>query len=172
MQNKIKPITTSELLDFFPEVELPIVFSDETLAIFNKENRPLPNLIIQTVFEDFEGPLDEFTEYIPCATVNITDEYVAIVYWKGGLLKYEFILVTIDAKAKTPTLISRKVIASTMADDKTIKKSVSSIDADMIIHIIAGQNEVNNEYTADISKTFSMEIQSTGDIMFSFVDEL
>lgn len=171
MDKKIRPITTSELLQFFPEVELPVIFSDETLMVFNQENKPLPNQIVHTVIAEWEGILDEYTEYIPCCLVHSTDEYHSIVYWKGGLLKYEFVLVTIDVKSHTPKLISRKVIASTISENNLIKKSVASIDVDMIVHIMAGVNDANaTDYSADQSKAFTMEIQSTGDIMFSFVD--
>lgn len=170
MTKKTKPVSTEELLSHFPEVDLPIVFSDETLNVFSKENPPLPNHIVQTLFADWEGPFDEFTEVVPCAQVDSNDDYHAIVYWMGGLMKYEFILLTIDAKAATPTLISRKAIASTITEGEAIKKSVASIDSDMIIHIIAGANMVNEDYNADQSQAFTMEIQSTGDIMFSFVE--
>lgn len=170
MIKKSKPVSTTELLQFFPEVELPVVFSDETLSVFSNENDPLPNHILQTVITEIEGDIDEYTEYIPCAKIDTTDDYIAVVYWKGGLLKYEFVLITLDARSAIPALISRKVIASTISDNEVIKKSVASIDSDMIVHIIAGENLIDSEYSADHSQAFTMEIQSTGDILFSFVE--
>ncbi len=171
MQDKTKPVTVSELLQFFPEVELPVVFTDETLNVFSQENPPIPNTIIQTVIAQWEGELDEFTEIIPCVLVDSNEDYHAIVYWKGGLLKYEFILLTINAREETPTMISRKIIGSTVTENEIIKKSVASIDPDMIIHIIAGAGSSQGEYSADQSQAFTMEIQTTGDILFSFGDD-
>ena len=171
MQDKTKPVSVSELLQFFPDVELPVVFTDETLNVFSQENPPIPNTIIQTVIAEWEGELDEFTEVIPCVLVDSNEDYHAIAYWKGGLLKYEYILVTIDAREETPTLISRKVIGSTITENEIIKKSVASIDPDMIIHIIAGAGSAKGEYSADQSQAFTMEIQTTGDILFSFGDD-
>lgn len=170
MPNKTKPVTTSELLQFFPDVELPVVFTDETLNVFSQENPPIPNTIIQTVIAEWEGELDEYTEVIPCVRVDSNEDYHAFVYWKGGLLQYEFILVTIDAKSDTPKMISRKVIGSTVTENEIIKKSVASIDPDYIIHIIAGAGSAYGEYSADQSQAFTMEIQTTGDILFSFAD--
>lgn len=170
MQNKTKPVATSELLQFFPEVELPVVFTDETLNVFSKENSPIPNTIIQTIISEWEGTLDDYTEIVPCVLVDSNEDYHAVVYWKGGLLKYEFILVTLDAKAESPTLISRKVIGSTITEKGLIKKSVASIDPDLIIHIIAGAGTAEGTYSADQSQAFTMEIQTTGDILFSFGD--
>ena len=86
MQDKTKPVTVSELLQFFPEVELPVVFTDETLNVFSNENPPIPNTILQTVITEWEGELDEFTEVVPCVLVDSNEDYHAIVYWKGGLL--------------------------------------------------------------------------------------
>jgi len=171
MKDKTKPVTASELLQFFPEVELPVVFTDETLNVFSQENPPIPNTIIQTVIAEWEGELDDYTEVVPCVLIDSNEDYHAFVYWKGGLLKYEFILVTIDARAELPTLISRKVIGSTITEGELIKKSVASIDPDFIIHIIAGAGSAHGEYSADQSQAFTMEIQTTGDILFSFTDE-
>jgi len=171
MQDNTKPVTVSELLQFFPEVDLPVVFTDETLNIFSCENPPIPNTILQTVISEWEGELDEYTEIVPCVLVDSNEDYHALVYWKGGLLKYEFILLTIDARAETPTMISRKVIGSTVTENEIIKKSFASIDPDMIIHIIAGAGSAEGEYSADQSQAFTMEIQTTGDILFSFGDD-
>jgi len=98
MQDNTKPVTVSELLQFFPEVDLPVVFTDETLNVFSCENTPIPNTILQTVISKWEGELDEYTEIVPCVLIDSNEDYHALVYWKGGLLKYEFILLTIDAR--------------------------------------------------------------------------
>ena len=171
MQESTAAITTSEVLQFFPEVELPVLFSEETIQVFSKENPPFPNAMVQTLLVEWEGELDEYTEYVPCAHIDSNEDYHAMVYWKGGLLAYEYILVTIDARSEVAKLISRKVISSTVTEGEVIKKSVASIDSDFIIHVMAGANPLGSDYNAAQSQAFTMEIQTTGDIMFSFVNE-
>jgi len=73
-------------------------------------------------------------------------------------------LITLD---KSGNLINRKSIANTVIDDKIIKKSVASIEQDLIINIIAGQTYDGEEYDASFSKAFSMEILPTGEIIFA-----
>ncbi len=89
MQEKTKLTTTKELLKYFPQVDLPLTLSDNTLNVFSKENPTIANHIVQSLFVEWEGEIDEFTEFVPCAMVDSTDEYHALIYWKGGLLKYE-----------------------------------------------------------------------------------
>lgn len=154
-----------DLLLFFPKVELPVTFSDDYISTFSVNNKPIPSALIEEFILRWEGEeVDEFTEYVPCIQVPETDDYQALVYWKAGLLRYEFILVTID---KAGTLISRKPIASTLSDNNTVRKSVARIDEDLIIHIVAGENEGDREYDPAKSQGFSMEIIPTGDIIFT-----
>lgn len=164
-------IDVEVLLKYFPEVELPVTFSDDYINTFSRTNEPLPQSVIQEYlmrWED-EEEVSEYTEFIPCIKVPDTEEYHAIVYWKGGLLKYEFILATLD---KSGLLIDRKVIASTLSDNATVRKSVAKIDEDLIIHIMAGENEAGTAYDPDKSQGFTMELIPTGDIIFSMDDNL
>lgn len=153
-----------DLLSFFPELELPTSFSEEHIIIFSKENKPLPPEIIEGFISKWETKDSEYTEFIPCGMIESNNDYTALVYWKGDLLKYEYIIVTLDPRGN---LITKKTIASTIAEGSVIKKSVAYIDEDLIIHIVAGANEADTDYDADQSKAFSMEILPTGDIIFS-----
>lgn len=163
-----KAMTFKEFLSFFPEVELPISFTDENLLIFSNQNKVLPGEAIHRYIYQWESDVDDdATEFIPCISLPPQDEFIGIVYWKGGVEKSEFILVTLDKKGD---LIARKPISSTTFEGSIVKKSFASIDEDLIIHIMAGAHVEGVEYDPEASKAFNMEILPTGDVLFSLGD--
>jgi hypothetical protein len=153
-----------QILNYFPETELPILLSEDYLAEFEAEGKPFPQSFIEEYLMIWEKDFDEFTEFIPIAKLPKEEKYFSVIYWKGALLRYDFILVTLD---KNGDLISKKSIASTIVEDKLIKKSVASIEPDQIINIIAGQSVDGHEYDASNSKSFAMEILQSGEIIFA-----
>lgn len=165
-----KEIQLEDLLSFFPEVELPIEITEDLVMTAETVNKVLPTAIIEEYIIKWEGgeDIDEFTEFVPILRIKEAEEFHALVYWKGGLMKYEYVLVTLD---KLGNFITRKPIASTLSDGNTVKKSVSKIDEDMIIHIMAGENEVNGKYDPARSQAFNMEILHSGDVIFSLGDD-
>lgn len=165
-----KEIRLEDLLSFFPEVELPIEFTDDLVMTADSVNKVLPAAIIEAFIVKWEGneAFDEFTEFVPILRIRDAEEFHALVYWKGGLMKYEYILVTLD---KQGNFITRRPIASTISDGVTVKKSVSKIDEDMIIHIMAGENLADGKYDPSRSQAFNMEILHSGDIIFSLGDD-
>jgi len=165
-----KDIQLEDLLIFFPEVELPIEVTEDLVMTADSVNKVLPAAIIEQYIVTWEGgeEFDEYTEFVPILRIRDAEEFYALIYWKGGLMKYEYILVTLD---KDGNFITRKPIASTLSDGKTVKKSVAKIDEDMIIHIMAGENEVNGKYDPSRSQAFNMEILFSGDVIFSLGDD-
>ncbi|MBK9736196.1 MAG: hypothetical protein IPO92_15055 [Saprospiraceae bacterium] len=153
-----------KILHYFPDTELPILLSDDHLSEFEVEADPFPQSFIDEVLKVWEKDVDEFTEFIPIARLPKEEKFHAVIYWKGALLRYDFIMVTLD---KNGELISKKVIASTIINDNIIKKSVASVEPDLIINIIAGQTTDDKEYDASLSKAFAMEILPSGEIIFS-----
>jgi len=162
-------IRLEDLLGFFPDVELPIDITEDLVMTAETVNKVLPSSIVEKYIVDWEKEeeFDEFTEFVPILKIKETEEFHAIIYWKGGLMRYEYILITLD---KLGNLISRKPIASTISDGVTVKKSVSRIDEDLIIHIMAGENLADGKYDPSNSQAFNMEIMHTGDIIFSLGD--
>lgn len=157
-------------LSFFPEIDLPVTLSEEYVKEFSTNNIPLNIVAIEQWIVQWEGPMDELTEYIPCFKIKETFDIHAIVYWKAGLMTYEYIMVTLD---KQGNLISRKVVASTKSDGKNVQRSISTIDEDWIIHIIAGENDDHDlHYEATRSKAFNMELMVDGRIIFNLEDSL
>ncbi len=134
------------------------------MSEFEINSDPFPQVFIDEVLLEWEKEADEFTEFIPCFRLPKEEKFNAIVYWKGALLRYDFVLVTLD---KNGELINKKSIASTIVNDNVIKKSVASIEPDLIINIIAGQTLDGEEYDASMSKAFAMEILPTGEIIFA-----
>ena len=153
-----------KILHYFPETELPVLISEDHLSEFEINSDPFPQVFIDEVLLEWEKEADEFTEFIPCFRLPKEEKFNAIVYWKGALLRYDVVLVTLD---KNGELINKKSIASTIVNDNVIKKSVASIEPDLIINIIAGQTLDGEEYDASMSKAFAMEILPTGEIIFA-----
>nr|HMU04076.1 hypothetical protein [Saprospiraceae bacterium] len=134
------------------------------LSDYETNADPFPQVFIDEVLLEWEKDADEFTEFIPCFRLPKEEKFNTVVYWKGALLRYDFIMVTLD---KNGELINKKSIASTIVNDNVIKKSVASIEPDLIINIIAGQTLDGEEYDASMSKAFAMEILPTGEIIFA-----
>jgi hypothetical protein len=152
------------ILHYFPETSLPVLVSEDHLSEYEAESDPFPQAFIDEILLDWEKEADEFTEFIPCFKLPKEEKFSAVVYWKGGLLRYDFILVTLD---KNGEMISKKSIANTIVNDLIIRKSVASIEPDLIINIIAGQTLDGEEYDASMSKAFAMEILPSGEIIFA-----
>ena len=167
--NKNK-ISFGQFLAFFPEIELPVILSDDSLSVFSNENKALPAPIIHEFISKYDNSeIDEFTEYIPCFQIPGTGNFTGIVYWKAQLLNYEYHLVTFDERGN---FITGKVIAGIISNGNTLIKSVATIDEDWIIHIVTGEDDARNpNYNPDTSRAFTMELLSTGDIIFSLIDD-
>ncbi len=162
--------TFRQFVNFFPEVELPVHLTDDTLSVFSKENKALPAPMVSDFIVKYDNTEpDEYTEYIPCFKIPETENFIGLIYWKAQLLNYEYHLVTYDTKGQ---FITGKVIAGIISNGNTLIKSVATIDEDWIIHIVTGEDDARNpNYTADNSKAYTMELLSTGDIIFSLNDD-
>ena len=162
-------MTFSEFLSFFPKVELPVIFSDDNLEIFSRENKVLPAEAIHRYIYQWESNVESDTvEFIPCISLPVQEEFIGLVYWKGDVTKFEYVLITLS---KNGDLITKKTIASTTFEGNIVKRSVASIDEDLIIHIMAGANIEGAEYHPESSQAFNMEIMPTGDVLFSLSDD-
>lgn len=155
------------ILYYFPEETLPVFISEDRLESYEGAQQPLPQAFVDEVLVEWEKEVDEFTEFLACFSLPKTENYHTIVYWKSGLLKYEFILVTLSLKGD---MLYKKSIAGTTVQNNIIRKSVASIEPDHIIHIVAGQSIDGEVYDASLSKSFTMEILPDGEIIFNRED--
>lgn len=159
-------------LKHFSKETLPITLSDENISYFDLKNRPLSGDVIRQFIlqgqpspEEDVAEEDEMTEYIACNIIPDTKNFYAVVYWKGMLLEYDYILATYN---KNGVLLSRKVIAGLRSDGQNVRRSVATIDEDWIISIVAGE-QVQNEkhYNPLKSKIITMELMANGEIIFA-----
>ncbi len=155
----------SSFLKYFSKESLPVTLSEENVTYFSSTNPPLPQDLIRRFIEQNSEDDDEYTEYIPCCKIPKTDKMHAIVYWKGGLLSYEYVLATFN---KNGVIIDRKIIAGTKSDGKSIIKSVATIDENWIITVVVGQQDESQQlYDPSGSKNMTLELLATGEINFS-----
>lgn len=162
-----KTLDFASFLDFFPDLELPVVLTDEGVVTFSKTNKPLTDLAISQILE-WEKEYDDLTEFIPCFKLADTKDFYAFIYYKAATLKYEYVLITTDLKGK---IICRRSLSSTIVEGSIVKKSIAKIDEDWIIHIIAGAHQSKElKYDPNNSRAFSMEIQASGEVIFSLSD--
>lgn len=166
IMSKSRNLDIKQFLALFPEIELPVSLTGETVSVFSKQNKPLSEEAIRTFILPLESEeSDELTEYIPCFRIPDTKDFHVIVFWKGGLMKYEFVLASIK---KDGQLISRNVIAGILSDGDTVTQSVAHIDEDWIISIIVGQSgPEGKDFEASESLPISMEILNTGEVIYS-----
>ncbi len=162
--------TFQDFLQCFPTVEPPINLSRDSRFEFAKVNKPFPKAVIEEFIIPMENSqeIDEYTEYEPCMLIDQDGEFTAIIYWRGKMFSYEYILVTYD---RNHLVVTRKVIAGTRFDEQNIVESVANISEDLIISIMVGQQDATaKDYDPEMSQSMIMEVLSTGDVIFSLHD--
>lgn len=165
MNPKQQSVKFVHFLEKFPEIDMPITLGEETHHHFSRNNDPLPGLMISQYILPLEENLDELTEFVPCFSIKGTDNFHAIVYWRAGLMNYQYILAAFTKKG---LLIDKRVIAGTFSDGKVLTQSVATIDEDWIISIASGQSEnESTEYTAASSTAYQLELLPDGKIVRS-----
>lgn len=160
MKNQVSK-TLEELLKYFPKLDPPMTLSGEVTHKFSSRNKAIPAQLIDKLFSKWES-MDEYSEIIPCFQLESAGEYFIIVYWKGGLLAYEYVLMTLNKKAG---VIAKKVIAGTLSNNRTIKESVAVINEDLQIFSVVGETDINkSSYNPENSASFYFEILPDGSI--------
>ena len=165
---KERNIGFDQFVDFFPEVDLPVTLTEESSLDFSRLNTPFSGEAVAKFIIPIEAETDEYTEYLPCFRLKNVGNIHALVYWKAGLLNYEYKMVTFDSDGM---LIDGKVIAGTITNQETIVRTVSTIDEDWIIHTVVGQQEVNTNKLSTDSKSYTLELLATGEIIFSLNEQ-
>ena len=149
---KIPTLTFDHFLEKFPEVELPVVLSEEAQTVFSKENSPLPKPLIEQFIIPLEEDIDEYTEFVPCFSIPNTSNFHAVVYWKAGLLSYEYILISFDKNGK---LIDKQAIAGTQAKGDSLLRTIATIEEDWMIMSVIGVASANENHTYDPSTSLA-----------------
>ena len=155
--------TFNQYLSRFPELELPITLTEEDALQYSKANPPLPHKLIIEHIRPFEIDTDELTEFVPCFQLANLKKFRAVVYWKAGLMNYQYIMVTYGLGGIP---IDRRVLAGTFSDGKKIIRSVAQLDDDMSIAIMSGISKDGKiDFDASQNTTIDLEILPDGKII-------
>lgn len=153
-------MTFNQFIHIFPEEKLPISITEESASIYSVENLAMPQKAIDYILMQFEPDIDEMTEFVPGFRIGGMKDIHAIVYWKAGLLNYQYILATFEKNGK---LIDRQVIAGTVSDGKSIVRTVARIDEGMTIYMVSGMAEGSEaDYDANMSTARELELLPDG----------
>ena len=153
---KAPTVTFADFLNSFPEVDLPIVLTEDAQAVFSKENTPLTKIMVEQFIVPMDNEIDEFTEYVPCCRIPKTYDFHAIVLWKGGLMNYEYFLITFDKKGN---LIEKKMIAGTQVKGDSLLRTVATIEEDWTIASVVGVASAKDALAYDPATTLDSTLE-------------
>lgn len=156
-------VTFEDLLQFFPELELPVTLTEQSAEEFSRHNKAIPEVLIQKFLRQENEIWDELTEIVPCFKIPSTDSFHAIVFWKAKLQHYEYIMTTFDQSGE---FIDGKVIAGTIFKGNMIIRTVATIDTDWIIQTVVGEENTTDSSLNKDSKAYTLELLGTGEIIF------
>ena len=159
----------AEFIEFFPALDLPISLLPDVGQI-PSDPIPLPGILQDTFILPFESDeVDEFTEYLPFARINGLNDYYAMIYWKAGLLRYEYILATYSKEGEP---LSHAIVGGLRYEDEGVLHSVAVIHEDLSITIAEGIAESDDAgMNPDQTQTYQMAISPTGIITYETNEE-
>ena len=149
-------VSFNHFIDSFPELNLPVVLTEDAQAVFSKENLPLSKTLIEQFIIPLDNEIDEFTEYVPCFRVPKTFDFHAIVLWKGGLMNYQFFLITFDKKGQ---LIQKESIAGTQVKGDSLLRTVATIEEDWTIASVVGVASTHDVLSYDPATTLDSTLE-------------
>lgn len=151
------------LLELFPEIRLPVTLTDELSHIFSQTNGLIADdLLEQYILPHEEEGADEFTEFVPCFRIPATHDFHALVYWRAGLMKYSFTMLTLDKQGQR---IDRKELSGTFSSGDVLIQSVATIDEDWEILVMSGKSTQGSTYEAATSQKQTLELLPEGQII-------
>ncbi|HMX40351.1 MAG TPA: hypothetical protein PK971_16900 [Saprospiraceae bacterium] len=157
--------TFADFVAKFPPVSVPLTLGEDTHHTFGTENAPLTQAMISRFILPLEGGSedDEFTEYLPCFSLEDTQNFVALVWWKAALLDYAYTLATFTPQGQ---LIGKQEIAHTRSVGDKISHAVVVINEDWELTIAEGSSiDGNLAFDPNTSRTRYLEILSDGQIV-------
>lgn len=161
----MKKLQFHDFLAKFPPVSMPVTLGEDTHHTFSTENEPLSDALISQFIHPTETVLadDEFTEYVPCFSIDNTETFIAVVWWKAELLNYEYVLATFSDKGE---LIGRRTLAGTTVKDGVVTRAVALINEEWEITVGEGTSPDGNQiFDPTTSRTRNLEILINGEIV-------
>lgn len=164
MADKPLKVSFQGFLEKFPEVEFPITLGEDTHHAFSIKNDPIPaRMVEEYIFPLEEDAVDDLTEFVACFRLPAQKEYQAIVYWKAGLLNYQYVLATFGKDEK---LIDKRVIGGTFYDGDRLTQSVATIKEDGQVIIASGQGDpLEEHFEASGTTAYRVQIGTKGKIV-------
>ncbi|MDX1911323.1 MAG: hypothetical protein SFV22_07550 [Saprospiraceae bacterium] len=159
------PPAFQDFLAKFPPVAMPVTLGEDTHHTFSAENEPLSATMIEQIILPIENgnETDEFTEYVPCFSLEGTEQFYAVVWWKAELLNYEYVLATFSLQGQ---LIGRQTIAGMHVTDGKVYSAVANINEDWEIAIAEGVSADGNQlFDPTTSRIRHLEIMVNGAIV-------
>lgn len=153
----------TEFIEFFPPLSLPLSLLPDISQI-PSDAVPLPSVMLEEFILPLEGSeADEYTEYIPYGYLSDLKPFNALIYWKAGLLQYEFVMATYNNEG---SVISHAIIGGMRLDDGGMIHSVAVILEDGTITIAEGFVASDESSIGDQTNTYEMKIDSSGIIKY------
>jgi hypothetical protein len=152
-------VNFTNYLGRFPEIELPVTLRDDSNHDF-EANPPLQDEMIDQYITRYEAvEMDDFTEYMACFQLPKSEKFQAIVYWKAGLMNYDFVIATYG---KDGNMIDKKAIAGIKVVGQDITRSIATINDDLSINIAEGIEINGGDFNADTTKARRFQILDNG----------
>ena len=159
----------TEFIEFFPPLDTPFSLLPD-LGQIPTVSLPLPDVLMEAFIFPFEGEeMDEYTEFMPWGRIAGTEDFHALIYWKAGVMRYEFILATYKPDG---TPINHAIVGGLTFDDENTLHSVAVIQDDLSITIaeaVARGHE--DSLDPDQTNTYQMKIDKLGIISYGAKDE-
>lgn len=167
--NRLPTAQFAEFIDFFPPLELPLSLLPD-LSQIPSDPLPLPGVLQDAYILPFESDeMDEFTEYIPYGRIVGTKDYYAMIYWKAGVMRYEFILGTYSKEGDP---LSHAIVGGLRYEEEGVLHSVAVIHEDLSITIAEGIAEADAmDLNPEQTQTYQMAISPSGVITYETNEE-
>lgn len=166
---KLPAAQFAEFIEYFPPLELPFSLLPD-LSQIPSDPIPLPGVLQDAFILPFESDeLDEFTEYIPYGRIQGLKDFHALVYWKAGVLRYEFILASYSLEGDP---LSHAIVGGLRYEEEGVLHSVAVIHEDLSITIAEGIAESDDKaLDQHQTQTYQMTITPAGIISYETHEE-
>ncbi len=149
-------------LSRFPEVDLPVTLTEESSLHFSALNDVFNGWMIHFIHTLEESDFDEFTEFMPCFRLKGTQGFIALVYYRAGLLDYEYTLATFSLGGQ---LIDKKRIGGTKIQGDKLIRTVTTIDEEWQLFLLEGATNSNDtSFDPSTSHSYNYELLASGEI--------
>lgn len=159
----------AEFIGFFPELDLPLSLLPDVSQI-PVDPLPLPSVLQDAFILPFEADeVDDFTEFVPFGRLSGTKDFHAMIYWKAGLLRYEYILATYSMEGEP---LSHAIVGGIRYEEEGTLHSVAMFHEDLQIVIAEGLADMAlSGIDPAQTQTYQMAILPTGIITYETNEE-